>query len=249
MNSTTKNTLYVVIAIVVVVIIVAIAGNSGSGTPADQVATTTDTKVTTGANTGASSGGTGSNTSGSNVVTPDATDAAAAMAIKLQDKAFLATLVGKVTMRVPQTGVDVTLVGGEASYTDTNGTTKGRVSVGPVIASIRTTDGFDVFTDMTVTRNGETQVQHYAALFHVVNPETVKFKSAVLVGDRLPITSVIAKADKSVQVMPSQSIMNSEVGYFVEISYLTRKNGEPITATPTLTKSIIVNVKGHIAAK
>ncbi len=245
MNSTTKNTLYVVIAIVVIVIIIALVGKSGSSAPANQNATTTDSMATT---TASATGGTNTG-SGSNVVSPDATTAAQAMAIKLQDKAFLAPLVGKVTMRVPQTGVDVTLVGGEANYTDTNGTTKGHVSVGPVVTSIRTTDGFDVFTDMTVTRNGEPQVQHYAALFHVVNPETVKFKSTVLIGDRLPITSIIAKADKSVQVNPSLSIMNSEVGYFVEVSYLTRKNGEPITAAPTLPKSISVNVKGHIASK
>lgn len=241
MDSKTKNIIWVIVAIVVVLFIISlfVKGPSYTANINDQNATTT--VVDNDAILGTDKAGTKTNTGGS----------VTSSGINLEDNKVLATVISNAFIRVPQTGVDVTLTGGKATYSDSNGRVQGTVEVGKILGWAKTDSGYDVFTDMSLTKTGQVQVLHYVALFNVKTSTSVKYTSAVLIGDRLPIISAVPFVDPSKQTAGSvgTTVMNSSTGYIVTISYLDRKNGEPITATPTLAKSVNANVRNHIVTK
>jgi hypothetical protein len=148
-------------------------------------------------------------------------------------------------IRVPQTGVDVSLVGGSANFVDSS--VKGKVSIDNILRKVQTDDGIDVFVAMTVTIEGRPAIMRYIAVFNNKG-QSVLFKSSILVGDRLIINSVTASEESSV-IVKSLAYMPSATGYLVTVSYLDRKNGEPFTTVPSLLKTISMRVKNHIISK
>jgi hypothetical protein len=161
------------------------------------------------------------------------------------DSSLLA-LIGNTTLRVPQTGVDVKLNAGEANFTDS--AVKGHVSIGRVLGKVPTDSGYDVFVDMSISQDLKPAVIHQVALFRYVN-QVVSYTSAVSIGDRLGLYSITAIPDASTEIKPPQSFMTSSIGYTLTLSYLDRKNGEPLTTAPSLPKTMSLRVKNHVVAK
>lgn len=157
----------------------------------------------------------------------------------------LAMIVGNSLITVPQTGVDVALTSGNADYT--SGANKGHVAIGKILGRITTDNGTDVIAEMTLTKTGSPNALKYVAMFHNVG-DKVTYTSAILIGDRVTVSGITVSADKSVSVNAPQTYMNSALGYNFTVSYLDRKNGEPLTAVPSVPKSVTVHVKNHILA-
>ncbi len=241
MDTKTKNIIYAAIAIVVIIFIAYFINKGTNYSPNENNNASSTDNATTTVTTGTSGQVTSTPRAGGSVATPGVPN--------LEDNAVLATVIGNSFIHVPQTGSDVTLTSGSAKYSDSNGRVTGSVSAGRILGFAKTEIGYDVFTDMTVIKDGQPQILHYVALFHVTSPTNAKYTSSVLIGDRLPIISVVASPDNSKQVSPSKTVMNSALGYLLTINYLDRKNAEPITATPSLAKSITVNVKNHTVSK
>lgn len=130
------------------------------------------------------------------------------------------------------------------SATVGTGINSSTVMRGPIVGKVQTNDGYDVFTDMTITSaNSSTSTMHYIALFKVLGTD-VKYTSSVVVGYRLDIKGVVAKANQS-NIAPVTNVMDSVAGYALTINYLDRQSGEPVTATPTVAKSITAKVQNH----
>jgi len=237
MSSTTKNTLIVIIVIIIVVaLFYAFRGSFSPSNSGNDLNATTTVTTTTGGTVGTvGSGGNGGSTGGSGTA-----------ALWFDNDATLGSVLASAAIRVPTTGVEVALTQGNADYT--SGSVKGHVTIGRVLAKVPTNDGYDIFTDMVLTTPGSATMMHYVALFKVVG-QGLNYTSAVMVGDRLNIQSVSPKADPSVKITEPQSYMNSQLGYILTINYLDRKNGEPVSATPTVQKSVEVHVKNHIVTK
>lgn len=157
--------------------------------------------------------------------------------------ASLMSLISVANLRVPGTGVDVTLAGGAANYTE--GSAKGRVSVDRILAKIPTDNGYDVFTDMTMVQEGKSSIIHYVALFRSVG-QGIQYTSAVSIGDRVGLVSVTAAANTSASVTSPKGYMVSANGYNATLSYLDRKNGEAVTVAPSLMKTKVLVVKNHL---
>ena len=158
---------------------------------------------------------------------------------------LLISAINNSLIRVPQTGVDVSLVGGSANFADSS--VKGKVSIDNLLRKVQTDDGIDAFVAMTITIEGRPAIMRYVAVFNNKG-QSVLFKSSVLVGDRLIINSVTASEESSVIAKPLIQMPSSR-GYIAIISYLDRKNGEPFTTAPSLLKTISMRVKNHIISK
>ncbi len=158
---------------------------------------------------------------------------------------LLISAINNSLIRVPQTGVDVPLVGGSALFVDSS--VKGKVSIDNLLRKVQTDDGIDVFVAMTVTIEGRPALMRYVAVFNNKG-QSVSFKSSVLVGDRLIINSITAYEESSVIGKPL-AYMLSSTGYVVTISYLDRKNGEAFTTVPSLLKTVSMRVKNHVISK
>lgn len=244
MNSTTKTVLIVLVIAILLGILFSMNGwNLGnrSAVVDDQYSDlfksndSDDTNPAGQNNTNGTSATPGSGATGSTRQTPP-----------VPSDSSLMVLISGAKIRVPQTGVDVMLSGGEANFTDS--AVKGHVSIGRILAKVPTDSGYDVFTDMTITTEGKPAVIHYVALFRALG-QGIVFTSAVNVGDRVALTSLTAVPDTSVKVKPPQSYMTSSIGYVLTLSYLDRKNGEPATAAPSLAKTLTLRVDDHIVAR
>jgi hypothetical protein len=230
MNSRLKTTLIVIGLIVVVWAIFAMAGGNNSPT------VTGDNNASTSVQADRSTGL--PKTSG-NYKAQDTTSTG------LISDSALAMIIGNTLITVPQTGVDVALSAGNADYT--SGSSKGHVSIGKILGRITTDNGTDVVTEMTLTKYNSLATFKYVAMFHNVGTN-VTYTSSILIGDRVTISGITVSADKSVTMNPSQKYMSSSLGYNFMVSYLDRKNGEPLTTTPSVPKSVTVHVKNHILA-
>lgn len=234
MSSTAKNTIVVVIVVIIIAALFFMFRgdmNNGSMTGNENATGTVSTSTVSGNNS--ATGGnnsTGGTQSGATAVS-DAT---------------LNTLLDSAAIRVPNTGVDVALTQGQASYT--NGAVKGQITRGKVLGKVSTEAGHDVFVNLVLTTQGSSVQQNYVALFRL-NGTTVTYTSAVVVGDRLTVQSVVAKPDPSAPMTTPQQFFNSSSPYILDISYLDRKNGEPVSATPSVQKTMTVHVKNHIVSK
>lgn len=226
--------MWVIIGLVIVALIVIISmGRWNKDVDnTNQTATTTTTNTqNTSATTNTS--GSANNTAGQNTQNSTA----------LSDSA-LSMIISNSLIRIPQTGIDAALSAGVADFK--NGSAKGHVAMGNVIGKVQTENGYDVFVDMSVSTDKSPTVNHYVALFHNVD-QKVTFTSAFQIGDRLTLIGVVASADKSVAMKPSQPfIMDSKLGYLITVTYLDRKNGEPFTTAPSVSKTVTIHVKNHI---
>lgn len=239
---------WIIVIVVLVLIAFMIWGRDDSNTATDTAANgNTDTSVN-----GGTSGTNGSNAgSNSGSVSNDGSNSGANGLPAIPSDATLMALFNVSRVRVPQSGSDVALSAGQGSYT--NGTTKGQVMLGSILAKVTTTDGYDVFVNMTLTKtaaNTTSTTENYVALFHVKSG-VATYTSAVLVGAGLPVRSVEAKRDPAVTSAgtPVSPYMDSVKGYLLTVSYLDRKNGEPTTATPTAPKDFTAHVKAHVISK
>ncbi len=236
--------------IIVIVVLIIIGWLIWGGKSSDMAVAPTDT---TGTTTGSAMTGGNGSTAGSNSgsATNIGSNSGANGLPAIPSDATLMGMFNVSKMRVPSTGVDVALSGGQASYTD--GTNKGTVALGSILAKVTTTDGYDVFVNLTVTKipvAGTGSTANYIALFHVKN-NVANYTSAVLVGNGLPVRSVEAKANPAVTAAgtPVSPFMDAMKGYLVTVSYLDRKNNEPMTTAPSVTKDFTATVKEHIISK
>lgn len=233
MNSSTKTVWYVIAALVVLGIIAFAMGRSDTSvSPADQTASTTGNVSRTG------TGKSGVTTTTTTTSTNNSTTAG------LSD-ADVAMMIASAKISVPQTGVDVALTNGGADFTDSS--VSGHISSGPVLSKVQTDNGMDVFTDMTITKKGQPQILHYLAAFHVVGT-TVSYTSAVLIGDRLTLLGAVASKG-SAYTSPASSPLKSTDPYTLTLNYLDRKNGEPLTTTPSVAKTVSLRVLQHRVSK
>lgn len=161
---------------------------------------------------------------------------------------FITSLINVSGLRVPQTGIDVALSSGKASFE--NAGKKGEVVIGSIIGKYATQDGYDVLVNMSVNMDVSkvNSAGTYVALFHLSN-NTVKYTSAVSIGTNLKVQSADAKADPSVTINKAPMQFDSIKGYDVIVNYLDREPGQPTTVTPTIAKDIQVNVKKHIISR
>lgn len=164
---------------------------------------------------------------------------------QIPSDATLIQLMNSSKIRVPNTAVDVVLVQGTAGFTDS--AVKGTVTLNKILGKVITDVGYDVFVEMSISTNGPS-VLHYVALFRSVG-QGVQYTSSVLIGDRLSLVGITAAADTSVTVAIPKTYMSSTLGYKLVLSYLDRKNGEPITTSPSLLKTMSLRVKNHIVSK
>jgi hypothetical protein len=243
MNPTTKKTMWIAAAVVIVLVLIF----SFSGWNLGNKVTVVDNQYgdMMGNNNGAGStspAGANGNTSGA-AMTGSASGGTKAQTGSIPSDASLMSLISVANLRVPTTGVDVTLAGGAANYTE--GSAKGRVSVDRILAKVPTDSGYDVFTDMTMIQDGKSSVIHYVALFRSVG-QGIQFTSAVSIGDRVGLVSVTAAANASASVTSPKSYMVSANGYNATLSYLDRKNGEAVTASPSVMKTKVIFVKDHL---
>ncbi|MCF7865438.1 MAG: hypothetical protein K9M11_02960 [Candidatus Pacebacteria bacterium] len=238
MNSKTKISLIVVGAIVLIAILFSVNGWSLTGSKNVVDDQYSDLNSSTDGSNDSGPGvpkAAGNNTSGTSKQTST-----------LQSDAVLKTLIGNVALRVPQTGVDVKLNGGEADFTDS--AVNGHISVGRILAKVPTESGYDVFVDMSISTKSTPSIIHYVALFRVVN-QVAGYTSSVSIGDRIALTSIVATPDVSIEVRKPQSFMTSSIGYILTLTYLDRKNGEPLTTPPSLAETMSLHVKNHIVSK
>lgn len=238
MNQNNKKSIYTVVGIIALVVIILII-KSVAGGDEDMVVgspivpvTATSTVASSTAKTPAPK--TPAKTATGNAIAPALTDAEINTAIR------------SAVVRVPTSGVDVTLSSGAASYRE--GSTSGNIQVGQVFAKVPTTDGYDIFASMTLTDTEKLSSLNYVALFHL-SGKTIKYKSALLIGDRLPVVSVVASPQPKYPYVEVLPYMDSTYGYQLKVNYLSRKNLEPATATATVPSDMVAIVKNHIIAR
>jgi hypothetical protein len=245
-SNTTRNWVIGIVVIIVLILIVVAVGKNGS-TVVDNYdfgnATSTGATSTNNGGNGTSNGNGSSNSGNTNGGT------VAGNSI-INNDAMLKSLINNLGVRIPETGMDIALANGVGNATVNN--QKYTLTAGPILGKIKTDDGYDVFVDMTLVKTsagttGTAKVK-YLATYHVLN-EVVLFKSAVIVGTNIEVRSITASADKSISVNTNQNMMSSTKGYILTVTYLDRKNGEPVTTAPTVSKTIVFNVKNHMATR
>ncbi|MDD5318698.1 MAG: hypothetical protein PHF79_02670 [Candidatus Pacebacteria bacterium] len=248
MNKNTKNIIYIVAGVIVLgLIIYAIAVSSNRPKDFGQMSTSTGATTTQNYLTQNSYGtettqlSQSHNLNQSNQIQSQPSNVIEGNAF---DTSLVAQAINSAVITVPQTGVEVALNAGQADYTDSQ--IKGHVSVGAILNYAYTDDGsYDVFVEMLLTKENQAPVLHYVALFRLTG-KSVKYTSAVLIGDRLPIQSVTPKHDRAVEFTGSNSTFETKNGYLLNVSYLDRKNAEPMTTPPTLQEVITLHVRSHI---
>lgn len=243
MNSILKNTLIGIVIILLIVFILKLAGYNvfNSNTSQDTNSALDTEQASSTDSSGEVGGGTGTKTGSGAVSTNSSTGSKV-----LSNDALMALINNASTIRVPNTGVDVSLSNGGSNFTD--GPTSGHVSIDHILGKVSTDSGYDVFVDMIITTTDKTSAIHYVALFRNVG-QAVVFTSAVPIGDRLILQSVTPVPDKSVTTKTPTSYMKSSIGYFLNLAYLDRKNGEAYSTTPTSAKTLSLHVKNHIVSK
>lgn len=241
MNSTTKT---VTIALVVILILGLVGWSQGWRFGGSDTVVDGEYSLENGSSTANTNGST-KTTTGTNKTGSTKTSTATNNQTTVLSDSALMSLMNVARIRVPQTGVDVYLAQGQADFTDS--VVKGHVALGRILGKVPTDVGYDVFVEMKIQTTGPA-VLEYVALFRNVG-QAVQYTSAVSIGDRLTLVGITATPDKSVMVNPPQSYMSSSIGYNLAVAYLDRKNGEPMTTSPSLAKSMPLRVKNHILSK
>ncbi|MES3006007.1 MAG: hypothetical protein V4664_03620 [Patescibacteria group bacterium] len=225
MSSTVKNTIVVAVVVIVILALFFVFRNKSDQ---EAVVGSEDGTSTVSSSGGTSNGGTNTSNPSSPIGMSDET---------------LNTLLDSALIRVPSTGIDVALTKGTANFT--NGTIKGTLTRGKIFGKIPTENGYDVFTNLVITTQNSSSSVSYVALFKV-SGGIVTYTSAVMVGDRVVVQGVLAIADPNAPLTTPQQYFNSDTTYILNINYLDRKNGESITTTPTVSKTVQARVKNHL---
>ncbi len=246
MNSNLKTVLIIVTAVVVVGIIFSVAGMNPFGKSAADLqngSTIEDGDMSASSTSVNGVGATGSNSSKTKTTS---TSRQTSLPVAPSDASLLA-LINTAKIKVPVTGAEVTLSGGVANYTDS--AIKGKVTIGKILGKVATDSGYDVFVEMTVTQDRQLAEIKHVALFRNVG-QAVMYSGAISIGDRVILNSVTATPNEKAAYQPKQlAYMISATGYNLSVSYLDRKNGEPDTATPTLSETVVLHVQNHILAR
>ncbi|MFA6095383.1 MAG: hypothetical protein WC767_00895 [Candidatus Paceibacterota bacterium] len=143
------------------------------------------------------------------------------------------SLIGRlksVSVGVTEDGSKVTLADGKATFTIPGSSSKGSVSLGDVAISKDSNGRKDVLAILNVSSGGSGTFQ-YVVLFEDKGG-VLTDKSYVSVGDRVTVTGI--RADD----------ISAGGDYVVSVSYLGRKDGEPMTAKATVAKTKILVVAG-----
>lgn len=243
MNSILKNTLITIAIILLVVFILKMAGYSVFNSNTSQnTDTTLDMEQASSTNSSGEVGNKTTTKAGSGAVTTNSSTGSK----PLSNDTLMALINNASIIRVPNTGVDVSLYQGGSNFVD--GAVSGHVAVDHMLGKVPTDSGYDVFVDMSITTTGKTSITHYVALFRNLG-QAVVFTSAVPIGDRLILQNITALLDKNATTKTPVSYMTSSVGYTLSLTYLDRKNGENYSTTPSLSKTMSLTVKNHIVSK
>lgn len=147
------------------------------------------------------------------------------------------------TIKVPDTGIEATLVNGQADYQ--NFSVKGHITINSILGKVLTNDGYDVFVGMSVSKENLPTVNNYVVLYKV-NGGVANYSSTLIIGDRLIPESVSAQPDPSFFYKKPLPYFDGSLGYLLNINYLGRRNGEVPTVSPTVNLVITAHVKNHI---
>ncbi len=140
------------------------------------------------------------------------------------------TRVKNAGITVPDTSVNISLVDGRASYgtnLDGGDVTLIKVIGGERFSATRT----HVYADIAV-QSGGTGVFHYVGLFEVTG-DKVTHLSSYFIGDRINLIS-------------ARATPKTTNAYTLTVSYLDRKEGEPMVEDPSVQKEITVEVKNNL---
>ncbi len=240
-NSNSNAVWYVIIVIVILVAAYFLfRGNDTAMTNDESQNTASSTNSAGDAMTGGNNTG-GTNGTGSTGGTNSGTTAS-----NIPSDATILGMVNVAKIRVPSTGTDVALSNGTTAYK--NGAKDGRVTMGDIIGKYVTEDGYDVLVNMAVQKDtalANANPSNYAALFHVKGT-TATFKSAVLIGEGIIVTSADAKSNNTATMDKNPAMFESAIGYSITIHYLDRRTGATATTTPTMAKDLSTTVKNHM---
>ena len=236
MNEQTNKGWYILIIVIVVAAILLFAFRASIWPPTSTNGEYASSTTSTNGQTNSTSAKYSSGSKGSVSPVTDST---------ISDNSALVSLINSALIRVPNTGVDVALTQGSATYSEAS--IHGRVTAGPIIGKVKTNDGYDVFTDMTVDKGG-VSIFHYVALFHAYGQQ-IKYTSAAVVADRVSVLNVMASADPALKINSPQGYFDSVGGYILTVNYLDRKNGEPMTATPSVARTLSLHVRSHVVSR
>lgn len=132
------------------------------------------------------------------------------------------------TLLIPDTSFTVTLRDGKADFSDE--ITQGSVQLSEPYVSVQTSEGIDTFSTMQYSTGGSGEFVAIA-LFHTIDGTTT-FANAYVIGDRVTVQNIKKIAgDKNV--------------YTMQVEYLDRDENAPMSAEPTIKKSLTIQVDKH----
>ena len=108
---------------------------------------------------------------------------------------------------------------------------KGDVFLVSVLGKNKVADGYDVFADLAFNSGG-TGIFHNVAIFHLATTTATHVSSGSL-GDRIKVLSATA-------------ILTGGNSYDLIVKYLDRRDDEPMSADPTVSKSAKFQVVDHL---
>ncbi|OHA62562.1 MAG: hypothetical protein A2556_01770 [Candidatus Vogelbacteria bacterium RIFOXYD2_FULL_44_9] len=107
----------------------------------------------------------------------------------------------------------------------------GDVFLVAVIGKNKVADGYDIFADLAFNSGG-TGIFHNVAIFHLTT-STATYVSSGSLGDRIKVLSATA-------------LLTSDNSYDLIVKYLDRRDEEPMSADPTVTKTAKFQVIDHL---
>lgn len=134
-------------------------------------------------------------------------------------------------LNVPMTNQKVTLVEGNNQVTTGQG--QATITLGDRYAARQTANGFDVIGFINFSTSGTQNQQQYLVLYQAT-PQTKNHSSSILVDDNIRITEIRTGDTPN----PGR--------YGVIVSYLDRREGESLSAPPTISKESIFEVENHL---
>jgi hypothetical protein len=136
--------------------------------------------------------------------------------------------VNSTTLLIPETDFTVTLTEGKAEFLDKD--VNGYITMSSPYFSIETSEGYDTFAVMTYNTGGSGEFVAIG-LFHTIEDSTVYANSYVL-GDRITVENI-------------EKISGDKDIYEIKVDYLDRDENTPMTAKPTVKKTVTLQVNTH----
>lgn len=132
----------------------------------------------------------------------------------------------------PSNPVVVTLKDGVGEFMiDPNNNFKGDAFLVSVVGKNKVSDGYDVFADLAFNTGG-TGIFHNIAIFHLATTTAIHTSSGSL-SDRIKVLSATA-------------LVTGTNSYDLMVKYLDRRDDEPMSADPTVTKTVKFQVVDHL---